>query len=187
MLFFYFATKVYLNVTINLSKDKRCAMIYAIISFSASYIMFVFCLFQGVLDMSGQINELHKAEHSAKKYHPMRAGLWMIPPLKIMLERNRLKKILLNAKSDTDIKKFRTFYNVSNQSTAWAYISFACMLDSIVSIKTLFDAFRWHLSIPVFILLSLLIIIVGYAQVMYRVSDDRKEKIGAKINRLKKQ
>ncbi len=94
---------------------------------------------------------------------------------------------MLNAKSNTDIKKLKTFYNVSNQSTAWAYISFACMLDSIVSIKTLFDAFKWHLSIPVFILLSLLIIIVGYAQVMYRVSDDRKEKIGAKIKRLKKQ
>ncbi|MGQ2282994.1 hypothetical protein [Apilactobacillus kunkeei] len=102
-----------------------------------------------------------------------------------MLERNRLKKILLNAKSKTDIKKIRSFYNVSNQSTAWAYISFACMLDAIVSIKTLFDAFKWHLSIPVFILLSFLIIIIGYSQVMYRVSDNRKEKIGSKINRLK--
>lgn len=162
-------------------------MIYAIISFLASYIMFVFCLFQGVLDMSNQINELHKMENSSKKYHPIMAGLWMIPPLKIMLERNRLRKILRDSHYNENTIKFRAFYNVSNQSTAWAYISFACMLDAIVSIKTLFDAFRWHLPIPLFIILSLLLIILGYAQVMYRVSDDRKEKLGTKIRRLKKQ
>lgn len=162
-------------------------MLYALISFAANYIMFVFCLFQGVLDMANQINELHRAEHSNQTYRPIMSGLWMIPPLKIMLERQRLKQIIKDTTSPKDLKKFQAFYSVSNQSTAWAYISFACMLNAIVSIKGLFDALHWHLSIPLFILLSFLLIILGYSQVMYRVSDDRKEKLTAKIKRLRKQ
>ncbi|WP_105956758.1 hypothetical protein [Apilactobacillus quenuiae] len=163
-------------------------MIYAIISFIAGYIMFVFCLFQGVLDMSAQINEIHKAENSSKKFKAIRTGLWMIPPLKIILERNRLRNIVKSSgNSKEDAERFKKFYDISNQSTAWAYISFACMLDSIVSIKTVFDAFRWHLTLPLFSVLSLIVIIAGYAQVMYRASDDREEKLSAKINRLGKQ
>lgn len=146
--------------------------IFDIIVFIAKWLLFIFPIYQGIIEFLRRNNIIDFNETHSSKYPKIPVWYWILPPLKIHLEKVRINKLL----KDSHIKEAdaENLYFISNKATAWFYISLAGLLEGIEATHSLLASFDIKLPIYSFILLICIIIILSIISIIYRLSDNRK-------------
>lgn len=152
----------------------------AILTFIGLWLLYIFPLYQGVLEISEQdkiIGKLSQADE--QKYPEISSWYWLIPPLKIRKEKERGIAILrdsLNGKED-----IHALFGFLNKATAWFYISLAGILNAIVATYDLVDSITKSYTLLISFIVDILMIIIGVLVVIYRSNRHRKQRILDKI------
>lgn len=132
-----------------------------------------FPLYQAVLELSFNVfNFVKKIPNNFKntKISPL---LWIIPPLKIYKEKQRVKEIFLSMDmSNEEIKKLWLFLD---KATAWFYVSLAGLLNAIYFTYDLYSKYFEHLSIYYYLIVIVGMLVLSIVNVKYRVSKRRLE------------
>lgn len=148
-------------------------LILDIIVFIAKWILFIFPVFQGINAFFSRTNVVGFYHERSVNYPEVSTWLWIIPPLKIYLEKKRFKKIMRD--SQLDRKEAEQFYNITNKAIAWLCISLAGLFEGIDATYSLLEGLDIHLSLFMFILLIVIIVFLLYLSLMYSLSERRKE------------
>ncbi|UQS86119.1 hypothetical protein MOO44_00300 (plasmid) [Nicoliella spurrieriana] len=149
------------------------------LGFIGDWLLFIFPLFQGILDVTEGSELLRGAKGTkntdSKKHRRYGSLLWLLPPLKIMIERRKVMKIskyALNRKIDFD-----KVYRKLNVATAWVYVSVAGVLNGIVSTEDLLESYGYGDNWWLLIGSCLIIILISIQVIRYFASSDRKKHI----------
>ncbi|MGM0238290.1 hypothetical protein ID741_000882 [Enterococcus sp. AZ103] len=98
---------------------------------------------------------------------------WILPPLKIHLEKQRSKQLLNAMKlSDEDTKKVWLFLD---KATAWFYVSLAGFFNAIYFTYDLMNSFFKRNFIPYLIVVIILMSSLSILNVVYRTSSKRMQ------------
>ncbi|MBW1606172.1 hypothetical protein [Lactobacillus sp. Sy-1] len=146
------------------------------LGFFGDWLLFVFPLYQGLLDVTEGSDMLKNAHSSGKKRNRMISSLlWLLPPLKVLIERRRVRQIskyALNQSVD-----FNKVYRKLNVATAWVYVSLAGVLNGIVATEELLEIYNYGDNWWILLITSLLIVFIGIKIIQYFVSDKRKKHV----------
>lgn len=152
--------------------------IYALLTFGGVWLLYIFPLYQGALELSEPSKMLSRFKHKQKKYPKISPWYWLIPPLKISKEKQRGIKILqdhLTSQKEMD-RLFRYF----NKAVAWYYIAIAGVLNGIVATRELLLTFDCD-SLWAVVLVSVILVIIGFYHIHYRLNKERKNRVLTKI------
>lgn len=144
------------------------------IDFIASWMLFIYPIYQGVIEFMNRNSVIDFYKSRSPKYHQVPVWYWICPPLKMYLEKKRLEQLIID--SHITEKDAEDLYFVSNKATAWFYISLAGLLQGINATHSLLVAFHIHLPLYLFIILIGVIIVLSFLIIIYRLSDSRKAK-----------
>lgn len=144
-----------------------------------NWMIFVFTFYQGLLEMSNQIERVEKAHHHVVP-PKVSAWYWIWPPLKIHLERDRLLRIF--KLSDGVKGDLRTMLYFLDRSTAWLYLSVGSLFAAIASNYFTLKVFDIHLTWWEFSLMVLMIIMFVTWFDLYHLKNKR---INRKLNKMK--
>jgi len=152
-----------------------------IIEILAGWLLFTFPMYQGLMELSDYRNIFSKFDQYRGDYHEISPWYWLIPPVKIILERNRAMKVIKRfVKSDHDIKVFISF---NDKATAWYFVSLGGWIDLITSIYDILEGLHLTHFILFFLLISLIATMSGFFSAYYRVSEIRQKKMVKKFKK----
>ncbi|MGM0238008.1 hypothetical protein [Enterococcus sp. AZ103] len=146
--------------------------VMALLAFLGDWLLFIFPMYQGVLEITEQKKALRRFMKKGKKYPDISLWYWLLPPYKIFLERQRIKRILRDS-IDSE-KNFFVMQPFMNKATAWFFVAIAGLLNGIAATNDLLEQFKVELPWQLFILLILVLIVSGILQVIYRSSKRRQ-------------
>lgn len=146
--------------------------IMATLAFLGDWLLFIFPMYQGVLEISEQKKAMKRFIKKGKKYPDVSPWYWLFPPYKIFLERRRMVHILEDS-IDSE-KNFFVMQPFMNKATAWFYVALAGLLNGIAATNELLEKFHLELPWPLFLLLIIMLIASGILQVLYRTSKRRQ-------------
>lgn len=154
----------------------------SVLSFVANWIVFQSSLYQGALELGNQKRLMNELVQNYQEEPPIPVWYWVIPPIKLRLERNRLKKIIINHVQE-EVKLDDTFIFL-DRATTWLYVASASVLSAIVTtyelVIQLSDSFNTWLWIG----LVILMIVFGLITISYRLSDKRKKRLTKKLRQV---
>ena len=153
--------------------------IYAVLTFCGVWLLYVFPLYQGALELSEPNKMLKRFQKSGNKYPKVSPWYWLFPPLKIHKEKIRGIKMLrdnISSKKEMD-RLFRYF----NKAVAWYYIAIAGVLNGIVATHELFAVYSLQEHFISMIVFDCILILAGLYHVHYRLNDARKNRLLTKI------
>ncbi|GLB47482.1 hypothetical protein WR164_14610 [Philodulcilactobacillus myokoensis] len=159
-------------------------MLINILGFIGAWLLFMFPLYQGILDINDQdliVSNIIKKSRKNKSVFRKNISrfLWLIPPLKVHLERERSLAILRSSNNDAN---FDDIYSLLNKATAWVYVAFAGVLNGIVATNDLLQEADVSHPIWSLVIISLIMIIISIFYIGYRISDHRKQKLYVKAH-----
>lgn len=156
-------------------------MLIKIIEILAEWLLFTFPMYQGLMELSDYRNIFSEFNQYRGDYHEISPWYWLIPPVKIILERNRAMKVIKRfVKTDHEIKVFISF---NDKATAWYFVSLGGWMELITSIYDILQTlklanFRW-----IFLVVSLIVTLTGFFSAYYRVSEIRQKKMVEKFKK----
>ncbi|MBK0083328.1 hypothetical protein IAE51_05340 [Lactococcus sp. S64] len=156
--------------------------LYVVLSFIGTWMLYVFPLYQGTLEMSEQQRIIGKFTNKDKKFLKISNCYWLLPFLKIHLEKKRAIKILKDStNNERDYKELLSFFD---KSLVWIYVSLAGLLNGLVSTHELVEVFTIR-SHTLFILgIDILMLLIGIVHAYYRVTDKRITRELVKIKKM---
>ena len=144
-----------------------------------AWLIFIFPLYQGMLELQEQIQHVKKLGISNSKLPKVSIWYWIFPPLKIKLEKQRMFKLLSLRQTSTE--ELDLFLHFLDKATAWFYVALGGLLTAISVTYNTLEEFKIDLSPLVFWLLIILIIICTFISDNYRINSKRKQRIIQKI------
>lgn len=147
--------------------------IVVILGFIGDWLLFSFPLLQAALELSEQGNIIGQFKEVGRKYPKVSPWYWLLPPLKLYLERQRVKKIIHDQDfAGIDRKSLSSF---SARGTAWFYVALAGACNGIGETRELLEHFHWYHSSLLFWSVNLFMILLGIANVVtrIRITDER--------------
>ncbi|EOT41137.1 MULTISPECIES: hypothetical protein [Enterococcus] len=152
---------------------------YTILTFCGVWLLYIFPLYQGALELTEPNRLLKKFQKTGDHYPKISPWYWLIPPLKIQKEKNRGIKILRhNIKNEKEMDRL---YRYFNKAVAWYYIAIAGVLNGIVATHEFFTVFFQNKYFLGMISVDILLIIAGFYHVHYRLKNTRKKRLMKKI------
>ncbi|KFI40213.1 hypothetical protein BACT_0915 [Bifidobacterium actinocoloniiforme DSM 22766] len=138
-------------------------------SLLGDWLLYTFPLYQGLMEL-GEYDELmDRYGRVSKRRQTVSAWWWLIPIIKVHMERKRAVGILGElSKGRHEREKVMGFMH---KATAWFYVALAGWLKMAVSAYELLEGFRLEPMIPMLIASVLLLTAAGIANVYYRISD----------------
>ncbi|EKK20419.1 hypothetical protein B808_508 [Fructilactobacillus florum 8D] len=159
-------------------------------AFVADWLLFVFPLYQGRMELmeSNSVYAKYQSTHSKKKGVPFL--YWLFPPLYFRyVKKQNIKGLNRLFKNKDD---FRNFYGFYNKSIAWYFVSYAGFLNAIESTYgVLEDLELGFLTIPLFLVIVTSLFILGHHYVNYMASNQHRirfiKSVASDYHRIKKQ
>ncbi|OFI47693.1 hypothetical protein BG262_08285 [Floricoccus penangensis] len=155
-----------------------------IISFIAKWLLFAFPLYQAYIELSEQERVVGRFTKKSKKYPKISPWYWILPPLKLELEKKRGIAIL--SESLISNKDFEEAIVFGRKATAWFYVALAGMLEGITAIYELAHAFDYHISFLMLILLSVLMVIICVVNIRHRIKNVDIKRFREKLKETRK-
>ena len=156
--------------------------IVIILGFLGEWFLFSFPLLQGSLELSEQTDVIGHYKESAGQYPKVSPWYWLLPPLKVYLERERVKKMLKSGSfSGVDKRQLRIF---SMRATAWFYVAMAGAFNGIGKTKEVLEHFHWSESAWVFWSINGVMLILGIANVIIRLRISKQKLAKSKSESL---
>lgn len=140
-----------------------------VLGFIAEWFLFTFSMQQAVTEFSEQQDILEEIEETTDHYPDVPVLYWIIPPLKIWLEKRRIEEILRDLTSDSET--IEKLYGLSNRALAWTYIALAEIFISADATNELLTLLDIQLSNSLFIVFNIILIGLGALIVAFRTSD----------------
>ncbi|WP_125766754.1 hypothetical protein [Lapidilactobacillus wuchangensis] len=153
--------------------------LFACFTFVGVWLLFVFPLYQGVLEVLEQQQIISRFTEANAKYPPVSPWYWLIPPLKVIKEKHRGIRILHDSIGSQE--EYHQIFQFLNKAVAWCYIALAGMLNGFVATRELLRAFSWSVNPLSMVALNILIIALGMLYVYYRVNHHREQRMINKI------
>lgn len=132
-------------------------------------------MYQGLMELDEYRNLFDKFDLYSEQSIKVSPWYWLLPPLKLYLEKYRALKIL---KKFVDNKQeYRTLMSFSDKATAWYFVSVGGWFKTLSSIYEVLENnhvpyFGWS-----FIILALIATVSGFFSATYRLSQRRQHKI----------
>ncbi|WKT14587.1 hypothetical protein P9166_14490 [Lactococcus lactis] len=156
--------------------------LYTVLSFIGTWMLYVFPLYQGTLEMSEQQRIISKFNNKDKKFLKVSNWYWLLPFFKIHLEKKRAIEILKDSTiNERDFKELLSFFD---KSLVWIYVSLAGLLNGLVSTHELVEMFTMRSQTLIIIGIDILMVLIGIVHAYYRVTDKRIKKELTKIKKM---
>lgn len=144
-------------------------------AFVADWLLFVFPLYQGKMELmeSNTFFAKYQSSNSEKKSAPF--IYWLFPPLLFhYYKKNAHQQLISLAKNKQDLKNFYSFYN---KGLAWYFVSYAGFLNAIASTYELIEKLELEeFAIWGTILICLCFFFAGNYYVNYLCSKKRHQR-----------
>lgn len=155
------------------------AILRASLTFIGVWLLYIFPLYQGVLEISEQDRIIGKFQQADNKYAPVSSWYWLLPPLKIKKEKERGIRILReNIHGQEEIHALTNFLN---KAVAWFYIALAGILNGLVATYDLIDVLLKNQILLISVIVDIFNIVLGIMIVRRRMSSQHKKKIIQRI------
>lgn len=154
--------------------------VYVVLTFIGTWLLYGFSLYQGALELSDQKRIVDKLKDTTP-YPKVSPWYWLLPPLKLKRERQRLQQILHDRINEQE--EAGDLFSFFNRATAWFYIALAGILNGIASTGALMAQFLQKGSIWLSIALDALMIVIGVLHVRYRLAHWRGQRMRARFFR----
>lgn len=155
------------------------SVIYAMMAFIGSWLLYVFPLYQFILEAAQQQKIIRQFRGNQQKYPEVSPWYWLIPPLKLKYEKERSLKILRD--KVVDRQDFDQIYLFLNKGTAWFYIAVAGALNGFVATRGLLDSLKWQIPWLGVLLINGSLLALGIIHVQYRMSHQRRQRFEQKL------
>ncbi|WP_282800725.1 hypothetical protein [Lactococcus lactis] len=156
-----------------------------IIEFIAKWLLFAFPLYQAYIELIEQQKFLNKIVRKSKKYPKISPWYWVIPPLKITLEKKRGLTILsegLISKRD-----FEDSIIFGRKATAWFYVSIAGLLEGVAAVYEVFHSFGYQISYFKLVFISVLVAAICIINIRNRIKKINITSFKKKLKQIKKE
>lgn len=161
-------------------KGRVVDQFIAIVSLIGDWLLFTFPLFQGLMELQEYQELLDDFDQLSKNWDEVSPWWWLVPIVKIQLERKRGHEILRQAtRTRSERRRALSFLD---QATAWYFVSVAGWLKMVSSTYELLEIYDAKENIWLLVLLVVLLTAGGLFNAYYRI--DRK-RIGQKEKELK--
>ncbi len=152
-----------------------------ILSLLGEWLLFTFPMYQGLMELDDYRNFFSKFDNYRMDYKKISPWFWILPPLKIILERNRAMKVIKKfVTSEHDIKVLMSFID---KATAWYYVSLGGWFKVVTSIYEILTENHVKLFIPVFLVLIIIATSSGFISAYYRIGSHRRRKMISKFQK----
>lgn len=156
--------------------------LYTVLSFVGIWMLYVFPLYQGTLEMSEQQRIIGKFNKKNKEFSHVSNWYWLLPFYKIHLEKKRAIKILrYSTVNEKDYKELLSFFD---KALVWIYVSLAGLLNGFVSTHELIEVIALKPQSLLILAVDTVMILIGIIHAYYRVTDRRTKKKLEKIKNM---
>lgn len=138
-----------------------------ILGFLGEWFLFSFPLLQAFLELTEYQEVISSFKKVGKNYHKISPWFWIIPPLKIYLERKRLKQIISDA--DFSLVNKKELKSFELKAIAWFYVSMAGAFNGIGKTGELIHHFGLQPATLLFWVINCVMLILGVMHVILRM------------------
>lgn len=116
-------------------------------SFVGAWLLFAGAIYQAALELQEQDIETERIRATGRKIdlpHHVSAWWWLVPPVKLVLERRRSKeyrKAHIKALLDEDVEALTAFFN---KATAWVYVATGGFLIAVNETYGVVQEYGWN-------------------------------------------
>lgn len=154
-----------------------------ILSFIGEWLLFAFPFYQSCLELEEQESSIRLLTKDDSHYRKISSWYWLLPFYKIYYEKRRAVEIIRKEGLHSD--KLTDMLRYFDKATAWFYVSIAGLLKGISTTYELFESFHWEEHYTLFVLTVLVLILLSFINVGYRMSKRRKQRMLSKVDAIK--
>ncbi|MEK0307120.1 hypothetical protein [Bifidobacterium favimelis] len=146
----------------------------AFVSLLSDWLLFSFPLYQGLMELNDYQELLVNFDEISGKWKMVSPWWWLIPVVKIQMERTRGYHILREAtKSKSERHRAISFID---KATAWYFVALAGWLKMIASSYELLEAFGAEEDVWILLVMVIVMTAIGLFNAYYRISKNRVHK-----------
>lgn len=146
--------------------------ILMILAFIGDWLLFAYPWYQAHLELSESQRFLNSVRKVATETTKVSPWFWLIPFLKIALERRRAQNILKGTVKNWD--NFQEMMSFLNKATAWMYVAVGGLLNAWYTTYELLDHMHVEPLMPWWIASVVILMLVSDLMVDYRGSEARQ-------------
>lgn len=146
------------------------------------WLLFTFPIYQGLIELYDYEHFLEDFSQSSQLSGEISPWYWLLPPVKIYLEKQRALKILKRV-INGDENQFRIVISFLDKATAWYFVSLGGWLNFVSAFYSWSEHLHWQHGEIIVLILVLCSTATGIYLPIYRVGAHHQKVILEKLRR----